>query len=364
MSRPREESTATPLRNQLEPASLLRQFAEHPPAGFAPLTAVAQQPAFQAPFDLLTTAEDALRDRVRAWPLSRWWLRVLTIRTAFIGSTVTEYAPLARGVDAASLATTLRSRVAPGYRLTIVKDLPVRSPLLSAEDNAYADALTGALEREGFVMVEGQALAYVPIDFADRTDYLSRLSPSRRKNLKRKLRSQGGLTVQRVPTGAAFADEARIDEYYAMYMDVFAQSEVHFDCASRAYLAAVLRDGSNGGIVFEYYSQGMLIGWNLCFVMNGCLVDKTIGLRYPQSRDHNLYFVSWFVNLDYAREQGLTHYIAGWTDPAVKAQLGARFTMTRHAVFVRNPLLRALARRFKSHFEADQQWGDPDRVTQ
>ncbi|MGJ7583396.1 GNAT family N-acetyltransferase, partial [Variovorax sp. RHLX14] len=81
-----------------------------------------------------------------------------------------------------------------------------------------------------------------------------------------------------------------------------------------------------------------------------------IGLSYPEARECNLYFVSWVLNLEYAIERGLTHYVAGWTDPEVKAQLGASFTFTRHAVYVRNPLLRWLARCFVSRFERDRAW--------
>jgi len=51
---------------------------------------------------------------------------------------------------------------------------------------------------------------------------------------------------------------------------------------------------------------------------------------------------------------GLRHYIAGWTDPEIKRYLGAKFTFTRHAVYVRNPLLRAILRRFSSAFESDR----------
>jgi hypothetical protein len=40
----------------------------------------------------------------------------------------------------------------------------------------------------------------------------------------------------------------------------------------------------------------------------------------------------------------------------VKAQLGARFHVPRHAVFVRNRLLRAVLRRFAHHFESDGRW--------
>ena len=86
------------------------------------------------------------------------------------------------------------------------------------------------------------------------------------------------------------------------------------------------------------------------------LLDKYMGLAYPQAHDYNLYVVSWFHNLDYARKQGLTHYVAGWTDPEIKRNLGAYFTFTQHAVYVRNPLLRLALKPFKRFFEADAQW--------
>ena len=149
-----------------------------------------------------------------------------------------------------------------------------------------------------------------------------------------------------------------MDAYYALFEAVYAQSEIHFDKLTRAFFADLLRDADNGGMVFEYrdLQSNALLGWNLCFEHEGRLIDKYIGLSYPAAREANLYFVSWMVNLEYALERGLSHYVAGWTDPEVKAQLGARFTMTQHAVFIRNPLLRALGRRFAGHFESDSQW--------
>ncbi|MDE2414159.1 MAG: GNAT family N-acetyltransferase, partial [Comamonadaceae bacterium] len=270
--------------------------------------------------------------------------------------TVSEYAPLPR-MAAPALAAALRAHA--GRRmLTIVKDLPQDSPLLPAEDNAHARQLSDALAGGGFILVEGQALAYVPMDFASLDEYLARLSKSRRSNLRRKLKSRSQLHIARIPTGAAFADEERVDAYYALFEAVYDQSEIHFDKPTRGFFAAVLRDGGNGGMVFEYRdaASGAMLGWNLCFAHGGHLIDKYIGLNYPAAREANLYFVSWMVNLEYALERGLAHYVAGWTDPDVKAQLGARFTLTRHAVFIRNPLLRALGRRFAGHFESDRQW--------
>lgn len=344
----------TRLAGQLEPEALLAHFRHHLPLGFAPLAgAPPELPAFVAPFDLLTTADDGLKQRLRRLPGWGWWSRWLRIRTAFVGSTVTEYATLPHAADPAALVAGLRTGPARGFRLCIIKDIAQQSPLLPAVDNAHADALVAACRSQGFVVVEGQALAYVPIDFADADAYLACLSYSSRKNLRRKLRSRAGLTITTLPTGPAFADDALVDAYYALYRQVYAQSEVHFDELSRGFFAAVLRDAAAGGVVFAYHAEGALVGWNLCFVHGGKLIDKYIGFAYPQARQHNLYFVSWMVNLEYAVAQGLQFYVAGWTDPEVKAQLGARFTFTRHAVYIRNPLLRALGRRCAHWFESD-----------
>lgn len=358
-SRP-DAALAPGYRNQLEPLTLLQQFVRHPPEGFEVLGAVSLQdaPAFVARLDLLTSAEPAFKRRVQAWPLYRRWAGLLQLRSTFVGTTVSEYALLPRTADVSALPARWLADWGRRCPLLVVKDIPQNSPLLGAADNMQAEQLAQACAAAGYVLLEGQALAYVPIAFDGIEGYLQRLSSGRRKNLRRKLRSLAGLDVRRVPTGNAFDDPQTVERYYALYESVYAQSEVHFDKLGRAFLAGVLRDGRNGGIVFEYRERNQpdapLLGWNLCFEVGGKLIDKYIGLVYPEARAHNLYFVSWIVNLGYAIERGLTHYVAGWTDPEVKAQLGAEFTFTRHAVFIRNPLLRLLGRRFAKHFEGDR----------
>jgi len=349
--------------NQLEPDALVARFAEHPPLDFQVCEA-AGTPAFVAPFDLLTTADDDVRRRVVALPGYRRWGCLLRWRTAFVGTTVSEYALFPRHADPSQLPRALREQLGRGQRLLIIKDIPQASPLLDAASNDWCARLATACEQSGFILLEGQALAYVPIDFADEDSYLARLSSGRRKDIRRKLRKRDEVVVETMSCGdERFADEATIDTFYALFENVYAQSEIHFDKLSRAFFTAVLRDGSNGGVVFVYRHQGVMIGWNLCFAVDGKLIDKYVGFAYPQAREQNLYFTSWFHNLAYAREQGLTHYVAGWTDPQVKASLGAQFTLTRHAIYLRNPLLRALARRLGKFFESDSQWA-PDRHDQ
>lgn len=346
---------ATPYLNLLEPAGLVAEFLAHPPRDFAAGTSNDGTPWFVAKFDLLTTMEADAKRRITALPLYRWWGEWLKPLTCFVGTTTTEYSPLPARVDARVLAARIKAEHARRYAFLIVKDTPQDSPLLDAASNAASSAFVDACRDNGFVLLEGQALAYVSVDFASTDEYLSRLSSGRRKDIRRKLRSSAELEFDAVPTGdARFADPAVRAEYYSLFLNVYNQSEIHFDLLSADYFDAILQDAASGGVIFVYRHQGRMIGFNLCYVCGGNLVDKYVGFVYPQARELNLYFVSWIRNLDYALQHGLKHYIAGWTDPEIKRYLGARFTFTRHAVWVRNPLLRAILRRFAGAFESDR----------
>lgn len=353
----------TGWRFLVEPAALVRAFLKHPPQGFPVALSASGTPFFAAPLDLLTTVEDGLRRRISAWPLYRIWGRWLRLRGCFAGSTVSEYLPLGGAGLAAEaqvrelLETAAQRPELARHELLVIKDLPQQSPLLGEADNQHAEALAQALAGAGFVLLQGQALAWVPIDFESIEAYLAALSSGRRRDLRRKLRSRADLDLEQWSTGdPRLADAALRAEIYQLYLNVYAQSEIHFDLLSQDYFDALLQDGTLPGRLFLYRAEGRLIGWNLLFEQEGLLIDKTIGLLYPQARQHNLYFVSWMVNLEYALARGLRAYVAGWTDPQVKAALGARFSLTRHAVRPRRAWLRWALRRLAPLFEGDHAW--------
>ncbi|GHU18644.1 hypothetical protein FACS189475_04450 [Betaproteobacteria bacterium] len=343
-------------RNLLEPPAYVALFARFPPLDFRVKQNSAGIPLFSLRFDLLTTLESAARVRLQGLPLFRFWSRLFKLPACFTGATITEYSPLPRDLSPEALLDALLEKDAQddAPSLTIVKDIPVASPLLSEEDNAFAENLSRAAARRGFIVVEGQALAYLPVDFRSIDEYLARLSAGRRRDLRRKLKKRAELEVEIVPLGdARFADEAFRQQLYAMYLEVFEQSEIHFDLLSREFFAALLQEGAGWGVVFLYRRRGALAGYNICLLHAGRLIDKYIGFDYTLAKPLNLYFISWIVNLEFAREMGLSAYVAGWTDPEVKKSLGASFTFTRHLVWIKNPLLRALLRPFRCFFEAD-----------
>jgi len=344
--------------NAVESTRLYEHFARHPPVGFRSGSLPDGTPLFFAPLDPLLTLDASTRSRMLAWPGLSFVLSRVRLRTCFAGTTVSEFAPLARGNDPEAFVRALLA-AGRGHTLVVVKDLPVHSPLVDDASNRYAARLADTLRAHGFALLEGQAVAWVAIDFGSSDEYLARLSRGARRDIRRKLRSRSALSIEMKRSGDdALAEPALRESLYRLYCNVYAQSELPFDLLDRSFVDAVLADPRLDLRLFLYRQEQRLIGFNLCFVQGDSLVDKYVGFEYPAAREHNLYAVSWMHNLEYARSHGLARYVAGASDPAIKAHLGARFTLTRHAVYVRNPLLRALLHHCAGRFESDRAWLD------
>ncbi|MBX9571474.1 MAG: GNAT family N-acetyltransferase [Candidatus Obscuribacterales bacterium] len=351
------------LLNVVEPPYLIDTFLNNPPLDFASMQIAVENtetPAFLAMFDLLTTLDDDaqnVREFFSRFPFLRRFVRFPTL---FVGTTATEYANYPSLTNYGSLIDALLKEARQrGAQLVIIKDVPERSPLLSEAENEKASQLLRECVDAGGLSVAGQALAYVPIDFNNTDEFLARMSKTRRKEFRKKLKDSAHVQIEELQCGnPKFSDPAFLELMYQMYENVFQQSEIHFDVLSRSFFHDLLTNADGGGRVFLYKVDGRLIGYNICFVIGDRLVDKYVGFIYPDARNANLYFLSWFYNLEFAIKNNLKFYIAGWTDPKVKAALGAKFTLTRHAVFIRNPILRRILKPLQPLFESDQNFLD------
>lgn len=341
----------------LEPSALVQHFVAYPPQGFKASVLPPGLPVFHAEFDLTTTLDEGVSEKIKCLPGYRRWQKWLRWKTCFVGCTATEYMPLPQVADPEALVGDILEAHGDDCRLLVVKDMALDSPLLSVRDNRHSAAFVDALKARGFVLLEGMPLAWVAIDFQTIDEYIARLSASRRKDIRRKMKARDGLDIRCVDTGDAWFDEDAVRRCYALYLNVHAQSDVHFDLLSEDFLGALFRDGNSSGRMFLYFANGELICWNLCYVYEGKLVDKYIGFKYPQAREFNLYFVSWVYNLQYALDHSLSHYVAGWTDSRIKRYLGASITPTWHAVWARNSLLRMVLRRCAHLFQGEADGG-------
>lgn len=344
-------------RNALEPAALIEQFLAHPPLGFQARRLADGTPSFEADFDLLTTLDASWREWVMRLPGYARWKGLLSPRTLFVGSTVSEFLPLTWVNDVRAMPGELRHHFGRRYPFLIIKDIPQASPLLNEADNQVAEELVQACRQAGFVLLEGQALAYLPIDFSSTDEWLGRFSGKHRYDIRRKLRQRDRLEIAIWRCGGSeLADAVVRKQLYGLYQQVYAQSEVHFDQHSKVFFDAIWSSTAAGGFLFIYQVSGKIIGWKLCFVVGDKLIDKYVGFAYPEAREYGLYFNSWVDCLEFAMAHDLRYYVMGWTDTEIKAYLGARFCMTRHAVLVRNPILRFGLQRFRGLFASDARW--------
>lgn len=339
------------MRNLIEQKEYRDLFLNHPPVGFEVAACKNGLSAFRTEFDILTTFDAKIARRIKRIPFLP---RLLRLKTCFIGTTITEYAPLPDFLSGKELIQHIIADHSM-QNFTIVKDVPVDSPLLTAEENDFARELTREAEEVGFIAIGGQALAYVPIDFETVDEYLGRFSRSCRKDLRSRMKAGGHLDVRVVKFGdRLFRDEKFLDELYAMFKAVYDQSENHFDLLSALFFRELLTGKNGVGVVMLYYADAEFAGYNICLVNGNMLIDKYRGFNYPLARKQELYLVSWLYNLRYALDNGLRTYVAGWTDPEVKKSLMANFIFTRHLIRIKNPLLRVLARRFRGFFESDK----------
>ena len=301
---------------------------------------VGAAPAFITDYRLETTFEGLGRkvaDYVR-----RLAPGVMTPKLACLGSPCTETAIVGFASDLpqsdrpavlARLIAAFEQDAARAHcALTGVKDA----------DHAQADLWSLAAAEAGFSAVPGQAIADIVIDFPDLDTYLARLSSGVRKDMRRKLRSRPDV---RVELRSALGDA--LPRAMALYHQTLARASAQLETLTPTFFAEVATRMAGRAVFALYYVGDDLLAFNLLLEDGEVLLDKFFCMEAERGRAHNLYFLSWFYNLDYCLRQGLKRYQSGQANLTDKVRLGSRLTPAamyfRHRNGLLNSALRALA---------------------
>jgi predicted N-acyltransferase len=188
----------------------------------------------------------------------------------------------------------------------------------------------------------GMPSAVLSIDFEDMPAYFARLSPGTRRDMRRKLRSLPGLRIERRHDISGL--EQRVME---LYRQTRSRSDLQFEELTDAYFTRVLaRMGPRASCVL-YWAEQELIGVNLLLQDKDTLLDKFFCMESVRGPAHNLYFLSWFTNVQYAIDNGLKRYQSGQAGYETKLRLGSTFapakTYFRHRRRLVNQALRLVA---------------------
>lgn len=282
---------------------------------------VAAAPAFLSEYALDTTLTGAGKRLVAG--VRRVLPGALTLRLGCIGSPCTETVSLGFGN---SVAPDERPRLLrallhgfeqhaldAGCGLLAIKDTP-------SDTRPLWDQATRGL---GYRSVPGLPVAHLDIDFDTIDDYLARLSPGTRKDMRRKLRSFDDVRIE-------FRTDIHgiVDAVLDLYRDTRARAAMQFEEMTPAYFINVLSRMRGRAVCALYYVGGNLLAANLLLQDAETLLDKFFCMDGAAGRGYNLYFLSWFTNIRLCLERGLKRYQSGQAAYANKLRLGSTLTST------------------------------------
>ncbi|WP_025659639.1 peptidogalycan biosysnthesis protein [Rhizobium sp. IBUN] len=195
--------------------------------------------------------------------------------------------------------------------LTALKDIP--QPL----DPVVDDVLKG----HGYAMAGGMATAHLDIDFDSTDVYLARLSSGTRKDMRRKLRMREHVRIE-------YRSELDgVQERVAtLYRQTRERSEWQFEELTPDYFRGVLTKMRGRSFCALYFVGDELLAANLLIHNGHALVDKFFCMDADRGRSFNLYYLSWFTNIEYCLRHGIRRYQSGQAYYANKVRLGSKLT--------------------------------------
>ncbi len=282
---------------------------------------VAAMPAFLTNYHLDTTLEGAGKAVTNV--LTKIFPHVLTMKLACLGSPDTEYGLIgfhpAVAEDRhphilAMLLTAFKNYAATKkYHLIGLKDIPV----------FQADIWDAALKAGHYRSIAGLPVAVLDIDFAHIGDYMARLSASTRKDMRRKLRSLQDVRIEQRDD----IDDV-LPQLFNLYQQTRARADMQFEELTPRFFQNVLSSMPGQAFFTLYFVDDVLLGANLLLRDSKTLLDKFFCMDGERGRDYNLYFLSWFQNINYCLTHGLKTYQSGQAAYDNKLRLGSNLIRT------------------------------------
>lgn len=308
----------------------------------------AAMPAFLCLYALDTTLEEGfLRRSVRR--VQRHFPNFLKLRLACLGSPCTETGAIGfhpdvpnerRGVLFAEMLSFFEQFAATeDCALVGLKDIPEQ---VSAE-------LGDPLSAHGYASIGGLPTAWLDIDFKTIDDYLAKLSAGTRKDMRRKLKSFEQVRVEIRTDFGAF-----LPEVMALYHDTRNRSDWQFEELTPEYFEGILTRMAGRSYCAFYFVEDKLLAANLIVHDEHVAIDKFFCMDGEKGRPYNLYFLSWFTNLRYCLDHGISRYQSGQAYYENKIRLGSKLTSNAMFFRHRNPFLQGLLRLVSPLFSSDE----------
>ena len=222
-------------------------------------------------------------------------------------------------------------------------------PLIMFKDFLDVDMpLMKPLLQQNFFEAESFPSVRVELGSGGIEEYFQTLGRHTRKSLRRKIKKT--LSLEPIEVKVIDTVEPIIDDVYQLYLNTYNASTVRFEKLTREFFINVGRYMSGQAKFFLYYVEGRLAAFNLCFHHQDILIDKFIGFDYALTRKYNLYFFSWYKNIEWCLKHSLHFYQVGQTDYEEKLRLGGHplplHVLVRHNNRIINMVLKNISQLF------------------
>jgi len=296
-----------------------------PPPGFT-LAAIsvseaeqilAVAPIFYVNYRLDTPLQGGLR-RVTEWVNERL-PRLLKLSVIGIGSPLSDnctigFSPQLGPGDRARVFAAMLDRLEEEARAQRISLLAVK-----ALGKPTAD-IGESLADRGYLRATTVPLAMLPMPFSTFEAWFDSLRKKERIYFRKKLKSAEALRIE-YRTSIKGLEEPII----AMFNDTLRQSSVDygdFDKLHPDYFTRIVDSLGDGKQMMLCWKGEQLVSFQLCLIGRDRIINKQLGMRYPEARELNLFFVNWLLLVRYAIEKRIHLIEMGATTYATKLLFG------------------------------------------
>lgn len=288
-------------------------------------------PIFFTNYDLETSLDEPLKKIVlKLKSKFPWFLRV---KLAAIGSSCTEDAKIGikKGTEQDKVFQAIMHTFENIAKIKKAKLLAIKDLKISD-----AEAWNNGIKSSHFAKIAGMPIAFLPIDFTSIDEYFLKLSHATRKDMRRKLKSKNKLEILVTKSLKPYRHD-----FMALYEATLSRAQMTFEELPFEYFENILEQMPNNNICRLYFFNGKLLGANLLIHNHDELLDKYF-IMLDEGKKHNLYFISWFDNIQYCLDYNIKNFIAGQASYENKLKLGCNLQNTFMAFKHTNPIFGAI----------------------
>ncbi|MFI1200225.1 GNAT family N-acetyltransferase (plasmid) [Streptomyces sp. BHT-5-2] len=221
-----------------------------------------------------------------------------------------------------------------GTRWTVFKDFP----------QADLEWLDPALRRAGYFRAPAMPDAHVSLHATTFEEFVSGLSRNNRSTARRNLARFSEHDDVTIEVRERFDD--LVPAMMPLYAAVLDHAESRLDVWTPEFLSLLSTDPRISAKAVTCWQQGRLVAFLVCLFGEKHAVAMRIGIDYGCSRDLRLYQVTYYRGIDEAIRMGMADINLTQTAYDGKRKMGCHLVPFEHAVTHRNPVCRAILRRF------------------